>query len=75
MQTVAEVARASALGCKELERMSLVDTSGCCERCHSPNSYALGGSLGPCRVALPDGGEALVCCTTKKQLLAKTSSR
>lgn len=64
---------ASAVGCEELERMGLVETSGCCERCHQAERYASGLVAGPCRVALPDGRTALVCCASKKHLLGRTS--
>lgn len=59
------------LGCGELGAMGLVSTAGCCERCHSAAEYAFGNTLGPCRVTLPDGREAAVCCASKKHLLGR----
>lgn len=58
----------STRGCEELKRMGLLDTSWCCEICHSAERY-VAFALGPCHVALPDGGDAFVCCAGKKQLL------
>ncbi|MGH3086167.1 MAG: hypothetical protein ACRDSJ_02465, partial [Rubrobacteraceae bacterium] len=57
--------RTSAAGCEELESLSLVDTSECCEICHSAD---VADSMGPCRVALPDGRVARVCCAAKRKL-------
>jgi hypothetical protein len=51
--------------------MGLVDTSGCCERCHCAETHAPDGLLGPCRVVLADGRAAFICCATKKRLLGK----
>ena len=73
MQTTLGAAQASAVSCEELERMGLVDTSGCCERCHSTERYAPGLVAGPCRASTPDGRAALVCCASKKHLLEKAS--
>lgn len=58
---------AEALGCMELGRAGSVDTRECCAACHSAERYAH-FALGPCRVALPDGREAYVCCSAKKRL-------
>lgn len=57
------------VGCEELGRMDFVDTSGCCERCHSAERHVRDDFRGPCRVALPDGREAFVCCAARRQLL------
>lgn len=68
MQTSARDFRTSAAGCGELGVMGLVDTSECCEICHSADGS---DSLGPCRVALPDGRVARVCCAAKRRLAAE----
>jgi len=73
MQTTVGAALASAVSCEELGRMGLVNTSECCERCHYAESYATGLVAGPCRVSLPDGRVAFVCCASKKHLLGKAS--
>lgn len=49
MQTVVGAAQASVLGCEELGRMGLVNTFGCCERCHQADRHAPGLVAGPCR--------------------------
>jgi hypothetical protein len=51
--------------------MGLLGTSGCCKVCHSVDGSYL-APLGPCRVALPDGDDAFVCCAGKKRLLSGT---
>ena len=61
-----------ALGCAALGRAELVATLLCCEVCHSAEKYTF-SALGPCRVTLPDGREAFVCCSSKKQLLRAAS--
>jgi hypothetical protein len=61
-----------ALGCAELARIRLVNTLEDCEVCHSAERYAT-FALGPCRATLPDGREAFVCCSSKKQLLRAAS--
>jgi hypothetical protein len=71
MQTTVGAALASAVSCEELGRMGLVNTSGCCERCHYAERYATGLVAGPCRASLPDGRVAFVCCASKKRLLGK----
>ena len=71
-QTNPRVTGPDAVGCGGLEKMGFVDTSECCGRCHYAESFASGLVAGPCRVALPDGQEALVCCASKKQLLGRT---
>jgi hypothetical protein len=69
MREILKVGRVSAVGCEELGRLGLVDTSVCCEICHSVGLHATGVSLlGPCRATLPGGGEAFVCCAGKRQL-------
>jgi hypothetical protein len=73
MQTTVGTAQASAVSCEELGRMGLVDTSGCCERCHYAERYTTGLVAGPCRAALPDGRVAFVCCVSKKRLLGMAS--
>jgi hypothetical protein len=73
MQTTVGAALASAVSCEELGRMGLVNTSGCCERCHYAKRYATGLVAGPCRVSLPNGRVAFVCCASKKHLLGKAS--
>lgn len=69
MRKILRVGRVSAVGCEELGRLGLMDTSACCEICHSVERHVPGATLGPCRASLPDGREALVCCMGKKQLL------
>jgi len=69
MREILRTGRVGALGCEELGRLRLMDTSVCCKVCHSVERYVQGVPLGPCRAPLPGGGEALVCCTGKKQLL------
>jgi len=61
--------RVSGRGCEELGRMGLLDASRCCKICHSADGKS-SAALGPCYVALPDGGDAFVCCAGKKQLLS-----
>ena len=73
MQTITGVSLRSAVGCEELGRMGLVDTSECCEQCHHAERYAPGLVAGPCRTMLPDGKTAFVCCTSKKRLLRRGS--
>ena len=68
MSTVRTDRYVGALGCAELERTRLLDARGCCAICHSAEGHAP-FALGPCRVALPDGREAFVCCSGKKRLL------
>ena len=70
MRGIATEVWAGAVGCRELGMRDLVDVSGCCEVCHSADVYAP-IVLGPCRVTLSDGREALVCCGVKKQLLGE----
>ena len=53
--------------CAALGRAALVDTLECCEVCHSAEKYRF-CVLGPCRVTLPDGREAFVCCSNEKRL-------
>jgi hypothetical protein len=62
-------ARVSGKGCEELEKMRLLDTSRCCKICHSADGNFSAAPMGPCHVALPDGGDVFVCCAGKKQLL------
>jgi hypothetical protein len=73
MQTTEGAAQASAVSCEELGRMGLVDTSGCCERCHYVERHTPGLVAGPCRASLPDGRVAFVCCASKKHLLGRVS--
>ena len=68
MRTTEVEGYAEALGCAVLGRAELVDTLKCCEVCHSAAKYTF-SVLGPCRVTLPDGREAFVCCSSKKRLL------
>lgn len=70
MREISKAGRVSAVGCEELGQLGLMDTSSCCEICHSVERLVPGVFLGPCRAPLPDGEEALVCCTGKEQLLA-----
>lgn len=76
MQTAKRNTRTSDLCCADLEGMRLLDTSGCCETCHSAEGQTLDGvvSLGPCRATLPDGRLAFVCCAARKQLLGGAAS-
>ncbi len=72
MQTASRILGPRAgnvVGCEELGMMGLVDTSGCCERCHSAERHVSERFSGPCRAKLPDGGEAFVCCAARRQLL------
>ena len=71
-QTILRGTGPGAVGCGGLEEMGFVDTSECCGRCHYAERFASGLVAGPCRVALPDGQKALVCCASKKQLLERT---
>jgi hypothetical protein len=73
MRTLETRRYAEALGCAELGRNGCVDTRECCAACHSAERYAH-FALGPCRVALPDGREAYVCCSAKKRLLRGASA-
>ena len=72
MRTLETSRYAEALGCAQLGRIGSVDTRECCAACHSTERNAL-FALGPCRVALPDGREAYVCCSAKKRLLRGAS--
>ncbi len=74
MQTASRTIGSCVLGCEELGMMDLVDTSGCCERCHSAERHLRGGYRGPCRAKLPDGREAFVCCAARRQLLGEKKS-
>ena len=77
-ETIKDVARTawvSAVGCEELGRLGLLDTSGCCELCHTAEKYMKGRSfLGPCHATLPDGRTASVCCAGKKRLIRRAGS-
>ena len=67
---VIRITRVSGKGCEELGRMGLLDTSRCCKICHSADGHFSATPMGPCHVALPDGGgDVFVCCAGKKQLL------
>ncbi len=70
VQTARKNTGTSALSCADLEGMELLDTSGCCETCHSAEGLTLDGvvSLGPCRATIPDGKVVFVCCAARKQL-------
>lgn len=68
IRTFAGANTSTAPGCVELDRLGLLDTSTCCEICHSADARPMIGILGPCSVRLPDGREARVCCAAKKQL-------
>lgn len=61
------------LGCAELAERGLLDGAACCEACHSAEGYAPGFVLGPCRVVLPGGGVAFVCCSSRGHLAESTS--
>jgi hypothetical protein len=74
MRTVEKAIQNRAMGCWELGQMDLIETSRCCEVCHSADEYAPVGSLGPCHTMLPDGTEAMVCCSGRKQLLGRVDS-
>ncbi len=74
MREILRTWRVGALGCEELGRLGLMDTSVCCEICHSVEQHVTGIRLGPCRAPAPGGGEALVCCVGKKQLLAAAAA-
>ncbi|CAN5568539.1 hypothetical protein BH24ACT21_BH24ACT21_15960 [soil metagenome] len=71
MRTLEKPIRKSVMGCEELGQKGLIETSQCCERCHSADEYASVGSLGPCRATLSDGLEAMICCSGRKQLQGK----
>ena len=72
MRTVRTDRYVETLGCAELGRAELLDTRGCCSICHSAERHTP-FALGPCRVTLPDGREAYVCCSGKKRLLRGAS--
>ena len=76
MRTAKRNTRTSPLSCPDLEGMGLLDTTVCCEMCHSAEGHALDGvaSLGPCRATLPDGRVAFVCYVARKQLLGGAAS-
>jgi hypothetical protein len=76
VQTTKRITRTSALSCSDLEGMGLLDTTECCETCHSAEGHALDGvvSLGHCRATLSDGREAFVCCAARKQLSGGAAS-
>lgn len=65
--------RGSVPGCRELGINGWLDTSGCCERCHSAGENIV-DSLGPCSTMLPDGTEVFVCCAGKKQIMESRGS-
>lgn len=69
MRTYEEATDITAVGCQEAGRMGLIETSMCCEICHSADDGPLIGVLGPCYVPLSDGRQARVCCAAKRQLL------
>ncbi len=64
--------QSTALGCVEVGRLGLMDIELCCGIRHSADSRPAIGALGPCHASLPDGREARVCCSGKRQLLRKT---
>ena len=70
MGTLARIGGPEAVGCEELGRREMVDTSACCAICHSADGYAGALPLGPCPAMLTGGGEALVCCAARNQLRA-----
>ena len=72
MRTVAMGALVDAVGCEELGRTGMLDVSECSEACHCAERYVLGCMMGLCRAEFPAEGEALVCCSEKKQLLGKS---
>lgn len=69
MRTFEEISSITAVGCQEAGRLGLIETSLCCEICHSADERPMTGALGPCRVPLSDGRQASVCCSAKRQLL------
>lgn len=68
MRTLEKPIQKSAMGCEELGQMGLIETSRCCDICHSADVYSSIGSMGPCHATLSDGREAMVCCSGRKQL-------
>ncbi len=71
MQKGMKTIRDDAVGCVDLGELGLLDAVDCCETCHSADGYSHGRTTGPCRVALPDGGEAFVCCSGKRRLQSR----
>ncbi len=76
VQTARKNTGTIGLCCSDLERMELLNTSKCCDTCHSAEGHTLEGvvALGPCRATLPDGRLAFVCCTARKQLFGGATS-
>lgn len=66
-------ARGGVPGCQEMGIKGWLDTSACCERCHSAGEH-MEGALGPCSASLPDGTEVFVCCAGKKQIMESRGS-
>lgn len=64
--------QSTALGCVEVGRLGLMDIELCRGIRHSVDGRPTLGVLGSCYASLPDGREACVCCSGKKQLLRKT---
>jgi len=73
MRTLERGRYAEVMGCVELGRAGSVDTRECCAVCHSAERYAR-SALGPCRVALPDGGGAYVWCSAERRVLRGASA-
>lgn len=73
MRTLERPIQKSTIGCEELGERGLIETSRCCEICHSADEYTAVGSMGPCHATLSDGQEAMVCCSARKQLLERSS--
>ena len=71
MQTIARVSPRGHRGLRGARKDGPGNTSECCERCHHVERYGTGLLAGPCRVALPDGRDAFVCCASKKRLLER----
>lgn len=64
-RTAPEGLPASPSGCHELQRMGVWNVDGCCERCHSPERFAVFGSVGPC-TTLVSSAPVRCCCEAKK---------
>lgn len=75
MQEVTKIMHADAVGCEGLAKAGLMDTAGCRGTCHSADGYSHGRTMGSCRIVLPDGGEAFICCSGKRRLQARTDER
>jgi len=58
----------------DLGEAGSLDTGECYGTCHSADAYSMVRVMGPCRVMLPGGGEALVCCSGRRTLQTRYDS-